>query len=54
MFGTRHSVTVRSDFRGRGYQYSCSCGATGFITPSPSRARQMGEQHKASKTGNHR
>ncbi|WP_159046222.1 hypothetical protein [Streptomyces sp. MMG1121] len=50
MFGTRHSIVVMHGPRGRGYQYSCSCGATGWVSGSYTRAKQMGEKHKAAKT----
>ncbi|MGW3176125.1 hypothetical protein [Streptomyces sp. NPDC001153] len=49
MFGTRHSIVIGYGPGGRGYQYSCSCGATGWVTGSHARAQQMGEQHKAAK-----
>jgi len=48
MFGTRHSVVVRS--APRGYRYSCSCGATGYVHAGYDGAKQQGERHVANKT----
>lgn len=47
MFSSKHHVSVWPGSGNRGYQYRCSCGATGYVTGSRRSAQQMGDQHKA-------
>lgn len=47
MFSSKHNVSVWPGRGNRGYQYRCSCGATGYVTSSSHRAQQMGDAHKA-------
>lgn len=50
MPGTHHT-SVQPARGGRKYQYVCSCGARGWETDSSYRAQQMGQEHKAKKSG---
>jgi len=47
MFGKSHRVSVCPGSGNRGYQFRCSCGATGYVANTRRAAQQMGDQHKA-------
>lgn len=45
MPGAKHFTSVWPGPGGVKYQYRCTCGATGYVTPSRAKAQEMGDQH---------
>lgn len=47
MGGKRHSTSVWPGSGNRGYQFRCTCGASGYVTQSRTKAQQAGKTHEA-------